>query len=216
MGDGDTLVDVLLADGLAGRLGGYGLDGLAMDGNLPAADALVGTIVLFPDGQPPLLEQMHRGIHVATHVIDKVLACQTHHVVDHILHEVGRGIPAIALAHVAVDGGQALAGGAAAFNDGLFGDDHPQVAAPEFGLEGGAATGHAAADNQNVALNGFNCRRCHFVQGLLYLLAGRVGKSSTPSQRDSPARPCPLRSATGSSVKFLYGWLDPTGMERDG
>ena len=50
VGDGHPLVDVLLAHGLAGGFGGNWLDRLAVNGNLPATDALVGAVVLLPDG----------------------------------------------------------------------------------------------------------------------------------------------------------------------
>ena len=104
---------------------------------------------------------------MATHVVDQVFPGQAHHVVDHVVNEVFGRVPAVALPHIAVNGGEALAGGAAALDDRLLGNHHLQVTAPELGLEGGAAAGHAAANDKNVAFNGFYCRRCHFARGLL-------------------------------------------------
>ena len=97
---------------------------------------------------------------MAAHVVYQVLAGQAHHVVDYVVNEICRGVPAVPLPHVAVDGGKALAGGAAAFDYCLFNQDHTQVSPPVVGFKSGAATGHAAANYQNVALNDFRgwCR----------------------------------------------------------
>ena len=119
MGNGHALVEIALAQRLAGRLSSDGLDGLPMDGDLPAANALVLAVVFLPDGQAPLFQQVHRGVYVAPHIIDQVLAGQAHHVIHHVPHEVFWRVPAIALAHVAVDRREALASGTAAF-DGRF------------------------------------------------------------------------------------------------
>ncbi len=155
VGDGDALVDVLLSQGGAGRLGGDWLDGLAVNGNLPAANALVLTVFLLPDGQAPLFQQVDRVVNVAANIIDQVFAGQPHHIVDHVVDEVLGGVPAIALAHVAVDGREALAGCAAALDDRLFCQHDALVAGPVFRLEGCAAARHSSANNQDVAINRF-------------------------------------------------------------
>ena len=147
--------------GGAGRLGGDGLDGLAVNGNLPASDALVLAVFLLPDGEAPFLQQMDGVVHVSAHVVDEVLAGEAHHVVDDVVDEVLRGVPAVALAHVAVDGREALAGGAAALDDGLLGQHHALVSGPILGLEGGAAAGHSAADDKDVAIYRFCGLECH-------------------------------------------------------
>ena len=147
VGDGHPLVDIFRSYRLAGRFGGYRFDGLAVNRDLPTANPFVLAVFLFPNGQAPFLQQVNRGIYVAGHVIDQVFPGQPHHVVDHVLDKVLRSVPAVALAHVTVDGGEAFAGGAAAFNDGLLGNNHFQVLAPKLGFKGGAAAGHSAAND---------------------------------------------------------------------
>ena len=161
VGDAHPLVEVLRPQSRAGRLGGDGLDGLAVDRYLPPADAFVFAVFPLPDGQPPFLQQVDGVIHVAADVIDEVFPGQPHHVVDHVADEVFRGVPPEALAHVTIDGGQAFAGGPAAFDGGFLHHDDPGIAAPILGLKGSPAAGHAAADDQNVAVNCFRCRQRH-------------------------------------------------------
>src|SRR5262249_48155165 len=151
MGNGHALVEIALTQGLAGWLGGDGLDGLAMDRNLPAANALILAVVLLPDGQAPLFQQVHRGVYVASHVTAQLLAGQANHVIHPVPNKVFWRVPAIALAHVAVDSREALTSGTAAFDSRFFHHHYPQIPAPEFGLKGRAAAGHAAANDQDIA-----------------------------------------------------------------
>ena len=92
---------------------------------------------------------------MAAHIVDQIFPGQAHHVVDDGTDEVLWSVPAVALTHVAVDGGEALSGGAASLNDGLLGDDYAKATSPVGRLEGGAAAGHPASDGQDVAFNGF-------------------------------------------------------------
>src|SRR5206468_3059815 len=64
MCNGYALVEIALTQRLAGRLSSDGLDGLPMDGDLPAANALVLAVVFLPDGQAPLFQQVHRGVYM--------------------------------------------------------------------------------------------------------------------------------------------------------
>ena len=162
VGDGHTLVYVLGAEGGAGWLRGDGLDRFPMDGNLPTPYALVLAVLLLPDGEAPFLKQMDRIVHMPAHVVYQVLASQSHHVVDDVVDEILGGIPAVALTHIAVNGGQTFTGGATALYGGLFGQHHSLVAAcPVPGFEGGSAAGHAAAYDQYVAIHGFGGLKSH-------------------------------------------------------
>ena len=176
MGDGDALVDVIGAEGGAGGFGGDGFDRFAVDRDLPAADALVLAVFLFPNGEAPFLEEVDGVVDMAADVVDQIFAGEAHHIVDDVVYEIGGGVPAVALAHIAVDGGKALAGGAAALDDRFFGEDHAEaVAGPEFGFEGGAAAGHTAADYQDVAINRFGGLKCHGFPPSVRRLGGVYG-----------------------------------------
>ena len=120
-----------------------------------AGSAARKAIVLLPNGQTPLLQKMDGVVDVASHVIDQVFPGQSHHVVHDIIDEVFRGIPAVALTHIAVNGGEPFSGGPAPLDNGLFHHDHPEISAPVLRLECSTAAGHTSADDQDVAIDGF-------------------------------------------------------------
>ncbi len=152
----DPVVD--LGRGLARRLGDDRLVALAVDHDLPLAFALVAAgLRVLHDRQAPLLELVHRGVDVPRDVVAQVLAHQAHQVVARIAHMVLGLVLAPLHAHVAVDGVEALRDGAAALDVGFLDADDLQVASPVARFVGRAATGHAAADDEDVGVddNGF-------------------------------------------------------------
>ena len=99
---------------------------------------------------------------MASNVVYEVLAGKAHHVVNHVIYEVFRGVPPIALPHVAVDGGKTFASRATAFDGGFFRQHHALVASsPILGLKSGAAARHSPADNQYVAIYSFCGLKSH-------------------------------------------------------
>jgi hypothetical protein len=166
--DEDALEDVGVPDGFLGGLGDDPLVGLAVDHDLPLAgadrlrpglqgphllalDAVQGLagLVLLPDRQPPLLEQPHRVVDVAAEVEDQVFADDAHQVVADHADIVVRAV----LADVGVDGRKPLGHGAGALH-GRFVHQHDGLARldPFFDFKRRAASGHAAADDEDVHL----------------------------------------------------------------
>ena len=93
-------------------------------------------------------------------VVAQVLAHQPHEVVAGVADMV-LGLVLVPLhAHVAVDRVEALGDGAGALDVRLLDADDLEVASPVAGLVGGAAAGHAAADDQDVGIHqdGFPAR----------------------------------------------------------
>jgi len=99
---------------------------------------------------------MHRAIDVAGNVVAQVLAHQTHQVVAGVADMVFGLILVPLHAHIAVDRIQALGNGAASLDIGLLDADDLQVAPPISGLVGGATTGHATANDEDVTIH-MNC-----------------------------------------------------------
>jgi hypothetical protein len=102
------------------------------------------------DRQAPLLELVHRGIHVARHVEQQVLAHEAHEVDARVAHVVLGIVLAPARAHVAVDRVQALGHRAGAIDVRLLGDHDLLVLAPEPRLPGGAGAAQPRTDDQDV------------------------------------------------------------------
>ena len=156
MRDSHALDQVLLADGGASPLGHDRLVGLAVDHDLPAPFTDVPALRRLPDRKTPLLEQVNRGVHVARHVVDEVLAHDPHQVRANILDEIFRGVLTPAHAQVGVDRRQALRYSTAPLDGGLLDHDDLEVLAPVLRLIRGAAPGHAAADHEHVAVDNFS------------------------------------------------------------
>ena len=165
--DEDAFEDVLHPQRLLGRLGDDGLVAFAVDHDLPAAgadglaavlEALAALLLparavdaaafhFLPDRQAPFLEQVHQIVDVAADVVDEVVAGDA--------HEIRRNVAAVVLggvvAEIGVDRRKTHRDRAGAVHRRLVDQrDLDLVAAPAARLEGGAAGGHAAADDQNV------------------------------------------------------------------
>jgi len=102
--DEDALVDVLGAQGVLGGLGHDRLVALAADHELPAPLVDVAALLVLPDRQPPLLEQVHRAVDVAGDVGDEVVSRDAHQVVANVGHVVIDGVLTILEPDVLVDG----------------------------------------------------------------------------------------------------------------
>ena len=139
--------------GLARGLGDDRLVAFAVNHDLPLAFAQIAPgFRVFHDRQAPLLELVHRGVDMPGDVVAQVLAHEAHEVVASVADMVF-GLVLIPLhAHVAVDRVQALGDRAAALDIRFFDADDIQVAAPIPGFVSGAATGHAAADNEHIGI----------------------------------------------------------------
>ena len=113
---GDEHPFEVLPAGLGQRvLGGLGHDDLvrlAVDHQLPAALMHVLAVLVLPDGQAPLLEQVDRGVDVARDVGDEILARDAHQIVADVVDVVLYGIVAAVEVDVHVDGRQAHGDGA--------------------------------------------------------------------------------------------------------
>ena len=165
--DEDALEDVLHAERLLGGFGDDGLVAFAVDHDLPAARAhrlaavfeRLAALLLparavdaaafhfLPDRQAPFLEQVHRIVDVTADVVDEVVAGDA--------HQVGGDVAAIILGgvgpEIGVDRRKAHRDGAGAVHRRLVDErDLDLVAGPALRLEGGAAGGHAAADDQDI------------------------------------------------------------------
>jgi hypothetical protein len=162
--DEDVLLNLVEPERLLGGFGDDPLVGLAVDHYLPAARAyrlaaflqrLAFVAGLLPDGQAPLLEVVHGVVHVATDVIDQILAGDAHEILAHV-PDIVRGI---VLAHVGVDGREALGNGAGSIHGGLVDELHFEVDAllpgfldPLHDLERRTTGGHATADDEDIDL----------------------------------------------------------------
>src|SRR5262245_31084284 len=134
---------------------------------------------------------------MAAHIIDEIFTRQPHHIVDDVLHKIFRRVPAVALSHVAIYGGKALARGATALDDGLLDHHDPQVLAPVFGLEGRAAASHTAANDEDVTLNYLCIWCCHvaFVLRCVLSVVSRLRSLAGVERRQSVyAKPMGLAS----------------------
>ena len=178
--DEHALIDVLHAERLLGGLRDDGLVALAVDHDLPAARAdrlaavlqrlaagllpagavdAAAALHLLPDRKAPLLEQMDRVVDVTADVVDQIVTGDA--------HEVGRHVAAIVLrrvlAQVGVDSREAHRHRTGAVHRRLVHERDLDVAArPTLGLEGRAARGHAATDDQDVGfmLDDFGITEC--------------------------------------------------------
>src|SRR5262249_57467970 len=100
---------------------------------------------------------------VGRDVVDEVFTREAHQVLTHVADEVLGLVLAPLHPHVAVDGGQTH-GHRAAPLDGSLLDEHdaePLRLRPVRRLVGGAAPGHAAAHDQEIALDDFSFRLVH-------------------------------------------------------
>ena len=115
----------------------------------------VRAVLVLPDRQAPLLEQVHGRIHVARDVGHQVLARDAHQVVAHVVDVVLDGVRAVPQAHVLVDGREAHGHGAGAVHGGLVhqGDLQAVLLGPVGRFYGRAAGGHAAAEDQQIGFN---------------------------------------------------------------
>jgi hypothetical protein len=132
-------------------LGHDGLVRLAVNHDLPSPFTQIapGFRVLH-DRQAPLLELMHRRVHVARHIEQQVFPHQPHQVDARIAHMVFGIIFAPARAHIAVDRVQTLGDRTRAIDIRLLGNHDLLVLAPESRFPCGAAAAKARADDQNV------------------------------------------------------------------
>ena len=173
MGHHDAVVD--FGGGLARGFGDDGLVALAVDHDLPLAFALIAAgLGVLHDRKTPLLEFVHGGVDVARDVVAQVFAHQPHQVVARVAHMIFGLVLAPLHAHVAVDRVEALGHRAAALDVRLLDADDLEVAAPIAGFVGGAATGHAAADDENVRIHedGFSARRTNPLANAPFQLVG--------------------------------------------
>jgi hypothetical protein len=131
---------------------------LAVDHQLPAALVDVLAVLVLPDGQAPLLEQVDRRIHVAGDAGHAVLAGDAHEVVADVVKVVLQRVVAAVEVHVLVDGREAHCDRAGAVHGGLV--DHGDLQAvflrPIRCFDRRTAGGHAAAADQQI---GFDCYR---------------------------------------------------------
>ncbi len=147
----DAVVD--LGGGLARGLGYDRLVALAVDHDLPFAFTLITPrFRVAHDRQAPFLELVHRRVHVPRDVVAQVLTHEAHQVIAGVTYVVLWLVLVPLHAHVAVDRIQALGNRAAALDICFFDAHDLEVAAPVPGLVGGAATGHPAADDENVGI----------------------------------------------------------------
>ena len=186
--DENALEDLAHAALQQGVLGGFRHDdlvGLAVDHELPAAFMNVLALLVFPDRQAPLLEQVHGGVHVAGDVGHQVFAGDAHQVVAHVVHVVLDGVVAVLQAHVLVDGRKAHGHGAGTVHGGLVHQRDLQAVllGPVGRFDSRAAGGHAAAQNQQIGFDGnsFKIRPLHRL--LSFFRREDVGQS-----RATPAR----------------------------
>src|SRR5229473_1250852 len=135
----------------------------ALDHYLPAPFTFVAAVGLLEERQPPVLEHVHGRIDVARDVIDEIFATEPHQVLAHVADEVLRLILAPLHPHVAVDRRKPHRNGSAALDRRLLDQYDAQALGlgPIRGLVCGAASGHSAAANQNVALDDFDFRLDH-------------------------------------------------------
>ena len=188
-----------------------------MDHDLPAALTLVAPVLVLEDGQAPLLEHVDGGVDVAGQVVDEVLPGQAHEVLAHVADELLGRVLAPLHAHVHVDGRQAHGHGAGALDGGLLDQADPEAPAPGpvGGLEGGAAAGHAPADDEDVALDGFDLR---FERHLRDPPASgdATGSASMCRYLGSPIRCWVWKPESGSSGSPTVGSMEPQAVVRIG
>ena len=80
------LADAALQQGVLGSFRHDHLVGFAVDHELPPALMNVGAFLIFPDGQAPLLKQVHGGIHVPGDVGHQIFTGDAHEIVAHVIH----------------------------------------------------------------------------------------------------------------------------------
>ncbi len=90
---------------------------------------------------------------MARHVVDQVLARQSHEVIAHVPDEVFGLVLPPAHPHVAVDRAEALGNRAAPLDRRLLDQDDLEVPAPVARVEGSAAAGEPPSDDQKVAVD---------------------------------------------------------------
>jgi hypothetical protein len=151
-------LEVLAARVLQGVLRGLGHDDLvrlAVDHELPTALVDVLPLLVLPDGEPPLLEQVDGGVHVPGDVGDQVLTGDAHEVVANVVAVVLQGVVAGVQVDVLVDGGQAHGDRARAVHGRLVHQRDLQsvLLGPVGRLDGRTAGGHAAPADEQVGLD---------------------------------------------------------------
>ena len=106
VGDEDALevLPIGLRQSVLGSLGNDDLVRLAVDHQLPTTLVDVSALLILPDGQAPLLEQVNRRVHVASDAGHEVLAGDAHEVVPDVVTVILQGIVAAVQVHVLVDG----------------------------------------------------------------------------------------------------------------
>src|SRR2546427_2525915 len=217
--DHDPVVD--LGRGLAGGLGDDRLVAFAVDHDLPLAFALVVSgFGVAHDRQAPFLELVHRGVHMPGDVVAQVLAHQAHEVVARIADMVLGLVLAPLHAHVAVDGVETLGDGTAALDVRFFDADDLQVASPVPGFVGRPATGHPAADDEDVRIDeyGFPApEQAHHTTPRLSCSGRSAGNPPLIlSASGSCASSC-LAKSSGRGASYSAGPLiDPQGVVRIG
>src|SRR5581483_6837288 len=210
-------VEVALAQRVLGRLGHDRLVGLAVDHDLPAALTLVVPVLVLEDREPPLLEHVDGGVDVAGQVVDEVLPGEAHEVLPHVADEFLRRVLAPLHAHVHVDGRQAHGHGAGALDGRLLDQDDAQAPppGPVGGLEGRAAAGHASADDEDVALDGFDRRfERHLLRSRDQALT--VGRASMWRYFGSPMSSWVRNPASGGSGSPSVESIEPQAVVRIG